>query len=107
MLLKLNYLQILDQHMMLVDTMNLSMNYLYLLAMLIQDSLSWGYLLLGHDTVVDKDNPNMSALDLKSKMLLRPSKTDTVHQLVKNDLQMNSDKLLDQMMITVVFLCYY
>lgn len=32
---------------------------------------------------------------------------DMVHPLVRNDLQMNSDRLLDQMRIIEVSLCYY
>jgi hypothetical protein len=75
--------------------------------MLTLDLLSWYYLLLMYDMLVDKNNPNMNVLDLKDKMLQHRNRMDTVHLLVKNDLQKNFDILLDQMMIIVIFLCYY
>ncbi len=82
------------------------MYYLYLLVMLISDLKALDYLLSMFDKMVDKDNPNMIVLDLKNKML-HPNRMDMVHLLVKNDLQMNFDRLLDQMMIIVIFLYYY
>jgi hypothetical protein len=74
--------------------------------MLTSDLKALDCLLSMFDKMVDKDNPNMNVLDLKNRML-HPNRMDKVHLLEKNDLQMNFDRLPDQMMIIAISLCYY
>ena len=81
------------------------MNYLYSLAMARWDCLASGYCPLHSDRVVDKSNPNNSALGRINKMLQRPSKMDMVHLLMGNDWQTNSDTEPDRMMLIATSLC--